>query len=470
MDGDAGAGTEHYRNSFTEPLTQRITASSELRGLSAESWEAVDGNPTHWRFKIRPGITFHNGEEFTAQAAATDINFIKLPERGMIYTEAVGGPHEPVAVDKHTLDIRCDNPCPLAPVGVRFSHFAAPDWYTNASEEERRSMFISSGPFKFVSWDRGISLKAEPFEDYWQGKVEQFPEVTIVWREEDTVRAAMVQTGEADWAYDIGPQNRNSVPKAVVGESSEVVILKINSKNREPFKDPRVRLALRHAIDCETLNQQLYDGLGICRGSPFNDKLTGSRPDIQVPHEFNPQLARDLLEQADFFNKWPDFEFTIMTRSGRFPRDVEIFEAITGMWREVGFKAGVSVVESSVWSDHSNQNDPSSPFFGVGADIISWPHGNETGDTWFSLRNITCEHRSGYACDDSIEPQILPSAALSGKEREQKLYELWKYVYDNALFPGILELPIVYGVSGRLDFIARAEREVRWNEQMKWLE
>ena len=331
-------------------------------------------------------------------------------------------------------------------------------------------MFISSGPFKFVSWDRGISLKAEAFEDYWQGKVEQFPEVTIVWREEDTVRAAMVQTGEADWAYDIGPQNRNSVPKAVVGESSEVVILKINSKNREPFKDPRVRLALRHAIDCETLNQQLYDGLGICRGSPFNDKLTGSRPDIQVPHEFNPQLARDLLEQADFFNKWPDFEFTIMTRSGRFPRDVEMFEAITGMWREVGFKAGVSVVESSVWSDHSNQNDPSSPFFGVGADIISWPHGNETGDTWFSLRNITCEHRSGYACDDFIEPQILPSAALSGKEREQKLYELWKDVYDNALFPGILELPIVYGVSGRLDFIARAEREVRWNEQMKWLE
>jgi peptide/nickel transport system substrate-binding protein len=92
MDGDAGAGTEHYRNSFTEPLTQRITASSELRGLSAESWEAVDGNPTHWRFKIRPGITFHNGEEFTAQAAATDINFIKLPERGMIYTEAEAAP------------------------------------------------------------------------------------------------------------------------------------------------------------------------------------------------------------------------------------------------------------------------------------------------------------------------------------------------------------------------------------------
>jgi peptide/nickel transport system substrate-binding protein len=84
--------------------------------------------------------------------------------------------------------------------------------------------------------------------------VEQFPEVTIVWRDEDTVLAAMVQTGEADWPYDIGPQNRNNLPKAVIGESSAVVVLKINSKNREPFKDPKVRLALRHAIDGEAIN------------------------------------------------------------------------------------------------------------------------------------------------------------------------------------------------------------------------
>jgi peptide/nickel transport system substrate-binding protein len=470
MDGNAGAGTEHYRNSFTEPLTQRITGSSELRGLAAESWEAVDGDPSHWRFKIRQGITFHNGEKFDANAAATDINFIKLPERGMIYTEAVGGPHEPVVVDDYTLDIVCDDPCPLAPTGARFAHFAAPNWYNNASEEERRSQFITSGPFKFISWELGIALRSEPFEGYWQGKVEQFPEVTVVWREEDTVRAAMVKTGEADWAYDVGPQNRNNVPKAVVGQSSEVVVLKINSKNREPFKDPRVRLALRHAIDCETLNQQLYDGLGVCRGSPFNDQLTGSRDDIQVPLEYNPQLARQLLEEADYFNKWPNFEFTVMTRNGRFPRDVELFEAIAGMWNEVGFKAGVSVVEPSIWSEHSNQNDPTSPFFGMGADIISWPHGNETGDSWFSLRNLMCNHRSGYACDEVLEPQIIPAAGLSGQEREQKLYELWKYVYDNGLLPTILELPIVYGVSERLDFTARPDREVRWNEQMKWLE
>lgn len=331
-------------------------------------------------------------------------------------------------------------------------------------------MFITSGPYKFVSWDRGVSIKTEPFENYWQGAVKAFPEVTIVWRAEDTVRAAMLQAGEADWGFDVGPGNLNRVPKAVIGQSSEVVILKINSKNREPFKDPKVRLALRHAIDCEIINEQLYEGLGVCRGSPFNDKLTGSRPDIQVPHEYNPDLARQLLDEADFFNKWPDFKFTIMTRDGRFPRDVEMFEAMVGMWNEVGFDAGVSVVEPSIWSQHSNQNDASSGLFGVGADIISWPHGNETGDSWFSLRNINCNHRSGYACDDFIQPQILAAGELSGAAREQKLYELWKYVYDTALFPGILELPIVYGVSEKIDFVPRAAREVRWNEQITWLE
>ena len=127
-----------------------------------------------------------------------------------------------------------------------------------------------------------------------------FPMVTIVWRAEDTVRAAMIKTDEADWAFGVGPQNFDDVPKAVVGESSEVVLLKINSKNREPFQDPNVRLALRHAIDCDTLNEQLYRGLGTCRGSPFNDKLTGSRDDIQVPRAYDQDLARELLEKGRF--------------------------------------------------------------------------------------------------------------------------------------------------------------------------
>ena len=91
MDGNSGAGGEHFRNSFTDPLTQRITGSSELMGLAAESWEAVDGNAGHWQFNIREGIEFHNGETFDANAAATDINFIKMPERGMIYSESLGG-------------------------------------------------------------------------------------------------------------------------------------------------------------------------------------------------------------------------------------------------------------------------------------------------------------------------------------------------------------------------------------------
>jgi peptide/nickel transport system substrate-binding protein len=469
MDGNTGASTEHFRNSFVEPLTQRIVNTSQLKGLAAESWETVNGNPAHWRFKLRRNITFHNGERFNAQAAATSINFIKMPERGMIYTESVGGPHKPVVVDEHTLDILCESGCPLAATGVRFAYFQAPDWYSKATKDERASKFVASGPFKLVSWDRGISLKSEPFENYWQGKVQHIPQVTIFWREEDTVRAAMVKTGEADWAYDVGIANINNVPKAVVGASSEVVVLKINSKNREAFKDPRVRKALRHAIDCEAINKQLYSGMGFCRGSPFNPALTGSRDDIQKPYEYNPVLARRLLEEANYFSKWPNFEFKIMSRSGRFPRDVEMMEAMVGYWQKVGLKAGVAVVEPSIWSNHSNQNDRKSPNYGVGADIISWPHGNETGDSWFSLRNLLCNHRSGYACDDWLEPQIIPSAALVGTEREQKLHDLWKYVYDTALFPAILELPSVYGVSKDMDFIPREEREVRWNEQIKWL-
>jgi hypothetical protein len=72
----------------------------------------------------------------------------------------------------------------------------------------------------------------EAFEDCWQGAPQNIPEATIVWRLEELVRAAMVQTGEADLAVSIGIDNLDKVPKSITGGSSEVFMIMLNQRGR----------------------------------------------------------------------------------------------------------------------------------------------------------------------------------------------------------------------------------------------
>jgi peptide/nickel transport system substrate-binding protein len=465
--GWGGGSIEFFRDNYNDTLTWKPTGTDEIAPRLAEKWEQLA--PDQWRWTLRKDVKFHNGAQFDANAAAFALNLAFTHENPPGYVGYLGVTEvQWEVVDPFTVMMNCAVPCPIAPLASTFTElWQEPGWYQAASEEEKARTVVGNGPYKLMEWTPGVSITHEAFQDYWQGAPEQIKEATVVWRLEEVVRAAMVTTGEADLAVSIGTQNLEAVPKTVVGGSSEVIILRINIRDaNRPFQDIQVRQALLYAIDCQSLAESLYDGQAECRGAPFSPGTVGSRPDIQKPYPYDPQKARDLLAEANYAQQWPNYEIKVSGRQGRFPRDVELAEAIVGYWNAVGFKATAEILDHSLFSNLLYSGDKPE---GAG-DILLAPHGNEIGEGGRTASQwLNCDRNLSTVCQDDVQQQLIEAVSAIGAEREEKLYHLFKRSYDEVLFPGLLELPVVYGLQTDLDFQARPDRRVRWNDQVQWL-
>ena len=118
-------------------------------------------------------------------------------------------------------------------------------------------------------------------------------------------------------------------------------MIMLNQRGQVPaLMDARVRQALRYAVDCEAMVNAFYAGKAKCIGTIFNENGIGNRPDIAQQYEYDPEKARQLLEEADYANKYAaTTDLAIYTRQGRVPHDVEVMESMSAYWNDIGVKA-----------------------------------------------------------------------------------------------------------------------------------
>jgi ABC-type transport system substrate-binding protein len=215
----------------SDPLTWIDSISFEVVPLSGvESWEQID--PNRWRFHLRDGVTFHNGEPWNAAAAKMGVDWHGDKNTAGHGTGSYGfhGTITGEVVDELTVDVVCEVACPILPRTTMFLKFQAPEWWKSASEGERISKTVGFGPYKMVEWRRGIEVELERFENYkpnnsFDSQTPSIQRAFQVWREEALVRSSMVAAGEADLAFVIGFENIERVPKALTSTNNEVYLL-----------------------------------------------------------------------------------------------------------------------------------------------------------------------------------------------------------------------------------------------------
>ena len=192
--------------------------------------------PNKWRLSLREGVQFHNGEPWNAEAAAYTINQLGGNVEYQPYSQ-VREAHAEV-IDDMTVDFVCTSAagCPVLPRFGQFHIFVAPGYHQNVSQEERDAsgQVIGWGPYVWEEYVRGESITLTANENYVEPQpvdfITQAPSIkdaTYIWREEETVRSAMIQTGEADlsWAVSIDqadPINNSEHGKTVKVVSGEV--------------------------------------------------------------------------------------------------------------------------------------------------------------------------------------------------------------------------------------------------------
>ena len=485
------------RSNLQDPLTWQSGDDLRIVPTSATTgWEQVDADT--WRFNLREGVKFHNGEAFNADAALPSLtdNGSPASEGGSInYT----GPHTSVKVDDYTVDINCQDTCPIFPNTSFFIGFEAPEWLASTTEEDRAGTSIGFGPYKQVEWTPGVKITQEAYEDYvpvgdhFEFQKPKIQNVEWQWRGEPTVISAMVQAGEADIGWDVGVEQIEalSADQLRFGSSAETYSLQIDTVWHPELRKKEVRQAIAHAVNCPELVDTLYAGLTTCRGNIIWPGIIGATEENTRPYEYNPELSRQLLQQANYN---PENKITLISRGVRVAKQTEISEAIHAYLNEVGINFEFQIVEPSIRSARSrcavgkalldiieeSGRDPETTeatredmIAAVdkgsasceGFHMIGNQPSNETLDFGRQMRYyMNCTSTRSSVCDPApggIQDQIDDALAASGDERQQRLEVVADRFREEVFMLPLFDLPVVYAVNPKLQWTPRLDPAIR---------
>jgi ABC-type oligopeptide transport system substrate-binding subunit len=264
----------------------------------AVSWRSVD--PLTWQFKLRQGVSFHNGESFNADAVKFTVD--RLITKGV--HQVYGGfstIERADVVDAYTINIVTSKPDPI--LVKRFAGYGGQilppqyikqvDWKTFAIKP------VGTGPYKFVEWvkDDRVVLEANP--TYWRGA----PKIKkVVWRPipDNFARVAALTRGEAQIITKVIPDHVSQVEKAgccrVEHTLTNLVTVYLVNAQKGPLANTKVRQALNYAVDKDKIIKELYKGYAIPIGSGIPNTDFGYNAKIK-PYPYDPARARQLLAE-----------------------------------------------------------------------------------------------------------------------------------------------------------------------------
>jgi peptide/nickel transport system substrate-binding protein len=444
----ADDGNEHKINdNVYEHLLTRDPATGEILPELAESWEQIDD--TTWRFHLREGIQFHNGEPFSADAVVFSAERIIDPEFNSEQISFVASITGGEAVDEYTVDIFTDGPDPTLPARMTWLKIVPPV-YAAEDPDQFAQAPVGTGPYKFVEWVRGSYVTLEANEDYWGGA----PDIKeVTWRpiEEAATRLAALQAGEVDIVTDLIPEYLPQVEKSVAVPGLEFSWIRINC-NVEPTNDVRVRQALNYALDKDALVDALYGGYAVkAEGQILTPGHFGYNPDVKA-YPYDPEKARDLLEEAGASGA----TLELIGESGRWLKDKELVEAVAMQLEAVGLDIDVNIVEWSDWLDLLFAGAAAAP------DLQYSSHDNVLldADRTLSALFTTDGSQSAYS-NPRVDELVLDARTETDVElRAQMYHEAVQIIRDDAACIFTVNLDNIYGLSENLEWTPRLDGRI----------
>ncbi len=354
-----------------EPLVF-VEGTKDLSPALAVSWRAIDDKT--WEFKLRPGVKFHDGSDFTAEDVAFTLRRVpKVPNplaSSTIFTRSIA---EIIVVDPMTVHLKTIYPDAELPVNMSqllvLSHKAAAGPAAEGKTTQQLNAgegLIGTGPYKFVGFTPGERVTVTANRNYW-GKAPMWDNVTLKVITSDATRTAAVLSGEIDAAMVPGESldrlKASPNVKVTTGDTCFFVYLAMDqfektatvtgTDGRNPLRDPRVRRALSLAIDRNAISQRVLLGLAKPTAELGPASIFGTTPGV-TPDPFDLDQARKLLAEAGYPQ---GFGITLHTPSGVFVGDTQIGQAVAAMWTRAGVKTTVESVVSSQFYSRRNNRD-----------------------------------------------------------------------------------------------------------------
>jgi peptide/nickel transport system substrate-binding protein len=316
-----------------DTLFTRDTEGKLQPGL-ALSYRSVDDRT--WEVKLRPNVTFHNGEPMDAEAVKFSLERAINPDTKSVFASTLGTIERVDVVDPLTVNVVTKAPDPILPsrLSMQTGQVLPPKYAQEVSPEELGRRPVGAGPYKFVSWQRDEAITLEAVQGHWREP--KIARVVFKPIPEGASRVAAVQTGAVDIAAAIPPTDFAGIKNGARTTGVEVMsnrayLLNLDTINFAPFQDKRVRQAMNYAINKEAIIANTLDRFGKPLASSVIPEAFGHNPEL-APYAYDPDKARQLLAEAGYPN---GFEVGFDTTLGRYPQDKEIAEVVAGQRRWV---------------------------------------------------------------------------------------------------------------------------------------
>ena len=372
LSADVTAIDPHYHNltpnnavatHLFDFLVARNEKSQLMPGLATE-WKAIE--PTVWEFKLRKGVKFSDGGDFTAADVVASIERVpKVPNSPSPFTAYTKQITKIDVVDPYTIRFRTAQPYPLMPsdmVQIAIVSKAA----ANASTDDFNAgkAAIGTGPYKLVRYTKGDRIELVRNDNWWGGRT-PWDKVTLRLVTNDAARVAALLSGDVQAIENVPTADVAKLKQdrrlALFRQTSDRLMYVHMDSNRDvtpmvaakdgkplaknPLKDPRVRKAMSMAVNRPLIVERVMEGEAVPAGQLVPDFLFGATKNLKV-EKHDPEGARKLLAEAGY----PDgFALTLHATNNRYVNDAKIAQALAQMWTRIGLKTEVVAMPSATF-------------------------------------------------------------------------------------------------------------------------
>lgn len=474
--------TFNLLNQMYEPLVA-FDANLNLSPALATSWEVVE--PTRWRFSLREGVIFHEGQAFSADDVVFSIE--RARHQNSDYRPYVAHIESVTAVDDFTVEVVTDQPLPLLPRDLTNilimsrawseEHNAARVQDFSAGEENYAVRHSNgTGPFQLEIREQDIRTVMTRNPNWWglagDGTDHNVDRVTFLSISNDATRIAALLSGEIDLVTDPPLQDLRRIGRTPGFHLEEVPQVRTiflgleqsadelqssNIRGANPFADERVRRAMYMALDMDAVQARIMRGRSQPAGMLVAPGIDGWSEEMDTRLPFDPDAARELIADAGYED---GFSVRLDCPNNRYINDEATCQAVVAMLARIGIDVHLEAIPKTLHFPKIENGE--SDFY-----MLGWTPGTlDSTDVFFYLFGTNSIWNKGHYSNEEVDDLITRiSTEFDEDIRNEMVETVWSIVTEDVAYLPLHHQVLVWAMRDRVETPITPNN----NLQIKWV-
>ncbi len=469
--------THTLAHQMYEPLLLRDMAGKIIPALATD-WYATD-NGNVWEFKLRKGVKFHGGEDFTADDAVFSLKRAMMPTSDM--KELLSSVKEVRKVDDHTLHIETKGPNPLMPNNLTNlfimdsewaveNRCAAPQDIANGGDNPCARTTNGTGPFKLVSRVQDQKTVLKRNDAYWGIGIFPMQVTELIYTpiQESATRVSAFLSGEVDFIQDLPVQDLARIAKTdgldvITAAENRTIFFGLNVgdadlttdtvQGKNPFADVRVRQAMNMALNREAIKKIVMRNQSLLTGVVMPPFVNGWTKELDAYPAWDIRKAKALMSDAGYGD---GFGITLDCPNDRYINDEAVCLAAVGMFAQIGIKV---TLDAKPKAQHFPLiKTQKTDFYLLGWGVPTF----DSGYIFNFLVHTTTDKMGSWNntryTNPELDKKIVGLASETNlTKRNKAIAEIWNTVQGETLYLPIHNQILNWGVTSKIDFQVQPE-------------